>query len=335
MNPVRPDEKILWVTWEDQRRNRSVSKAVGARLLEISGAGQGRLGRYVRSTVRTVGTVLRERPDFIVASNPSIVLASLALVLGRSLGRPVLIDAHNAGLDPPGGEGSLLHWVASAVTRGADVTVVHNDDLVDDVRHRGGRPFVLPDPVPDLAEAPEPVKPSAFQGKHNVLYVCTYDFDEPYLEVVEAGRLLGADVCIAITGRKVERILAANPPSNVIPTGYLPEADYVGALRAADVVMVLTTRESCAQCGAYEAVSAGVPMVLTGTATLRRIFSRGAVYTENRAAAIARAIEEAIRRRAELAAEVARLRDELVLGWNERLRGFHGILQELARRRST
>lgn len=323
--------EILWVTWEVQRRNRSISQRLGARLLEIDGVGQGRLARYLRSSVRTVLTAVREKPDAIVASNPSMVLASLAVVLGKALRRPVLIDTHNVGIRVNGGEGSLGDYLATAIARGADVTIVHNDDLVDEVRKRGGRPFVLPDPVPELPARDEASRFPLFTGKQNVLYVCTYDADEPYAEVARAGAYLPPDVHVYVSGRRKERLLALGPPPNVIPTGFLSEQDYVRALEAADVVMVLTTMADCAQCGAYEAVSAGRPMVLTGTTTLRTIFSRGAVYTENRPEDIARAIQQALAEKRELGKQVARLRDELVAGWGQRLDGFRGLVQGLAR----
>lgn len=322
--------KILWVTWEVQRRNQSVAKQLGAQLLEIQGAGQSRLGRYLRSTLKTVSAALRERPDVIVAANPSMVLASLAVLLGRALRTPVVLDTHNGGVEPLVG-GAVADVLATVLARGADVLVVHNDDMVASVERRGGTPFVLPDPVPELSTTDGPTKLPAFDGRANVFYVCTYDLDEPYLEVMRAGRLLPPDVHVYVSGRKSELITTKDPPPNVIPTGFLSEADYARAIRKADVVMALTTLDRCALCGAYEAVSVGKPMVLTGTKTLRGIFSKGVVYTENRAEDIARAIEEAVRRKEELSAEVVALKGDLEARWDERLRGFEGLVEGLSR----
>ncbi|MBI2895802.1 MAG: hypothetical protein HYY06_19755 [Deltaproteobacteria bacterium] len=329
LGPSENEERILWVAWEIQRRNQSVAKRLGARLLEIHGVGTSRLGRYVRSTYETVAMALRFRPDAIIAANPSVVLATVAVLLGRALRRPVLLDTHNAGIEPVVG-GIVADALATLLARGADVTVIHNDDLVESVRKRGGRPFVLPDPVPDLPAA-APSEIGTFKGRCNVFYICTYDVDEPYLEVMEAGRLLPPDVHIYVSGRRSELLTRANPPANVIPTGYLSEADYVRALRAADVVMALTTLDRCALCGAYEAVSAGKPMVLTGTSTLRHIFSRGAVFTENDARRIAGAIDEALRRKSELSSEAIALRTDLEARWGERLSGLQELLRELSR----
>lgn len=326
--PNEPGERILWVTWEVQRRNQSISKRLGARLLEIHGVGKSRLGRYARSTYLTVAAALKEKPDVIIAANPSMVLASVAVLLGRAMRRPVLIDTHNGALEALVG-GVVADYLETALARTADVTVVHNDDLIDRVRRRGGRPFVLPDPIPDLPRVDSTESP--LKGRQNVLYICSFDIDEPYLEVMEAGRILGPDVHIYVTGRRSDLVTRAGPPPNVIPTGYLAEADYIRALRTADVVMALTTNDRCAMCGAYEAVSAGKPMVLTGTTTLRNIFSRGTVYTENRAADIARAIDEALRRKSELSAEVAGLEVDLEARWGERLRGFKDLVRGLTR----
>ena len=45
--------------------------------------------------------------------------------------------------------------------------------------------------------------------------------------------------------------------------------------------MVLTTREDCLNCGAYEAVSALKPGLLSDKKALRQYFDKGFVYTDN------------------------------------------------------
>ncbi len=62
----------------------------------------------------------------------------------------------------------------------------------------GGRPFVLPDPIPEL---PAGVAPDGAAGKLQVLFICTYASDEPYSAVVQAAGAFIDQAQIYITGR--------------------------------------------------------------------------------------------------------------------------------------
>ena len=97
--------------------------------------------------------------------------------------------------------------------------------------------------------------------------------------------------------------------------GRVPWERYDQLLRSVNGVIDLSTRERCLVCGAYEAVAAGKPMILSRTATLMGYFARGAVFTDNRVSdsphSIRQAILELRTREAELRAEVAILRREL------------------------
>lgn len=322
--------KRAWLAWENQRRNRSVSQAIGACLLEVPQTVSRGLARYLWSITRTISFVRREKPAVIFASNPSMMLALVAVALGRVLRVPVLLDAHTAGIHPFNGKKWWANQITCWLTRLATVTIVHNMDIEPVVQSRGGKTFVLPDPVPDLPQPAALETPPPLRGRKNVFYICSYDYDEPFREVANAGALLPSDVCIYVSGRRKERMLAAHPPDNVIATGFLEEQEYVRMLYAADVVMVLTNLDNCVLCGAYEAVAAERPVVLTDSAALRRVFSRGAVYTENRAESIARAIEHALAIQENLASDVRELKKQLIASWEDRRIEFEKLLGEIA-----
>ena len=95
-------------------------------------------------------------------------------------------------------------------------------------------------------------------------------------------------------------------------------------------VIDLSTRERCLLCGAYEAVAAGKPMILSRTQTLMDYFTRGAVFTDNRVSDLPHSIRNAIldlrRREAELRAEVAILRRELTEDLQARLPMLSALL---------
>jgi glycosyltransferase involved in cell wall biosynthesis len=311
-----PVAGAAWITWEHQRRNISVSSGLDVPLFELAFKG-GRLRRYMKSLLATARVLTTKNPSVLFVQNPSLVLALTAVVWGRLRGRPVIVDAHNAGLMPLEGRSSLLTRAAAFVSRHASLTIVSNAALTPIVDAYGGRPFVLPDPIPEL---PAGVAPDGAAGKLRVLFICTYASDEPYFAVVQAARAFTEEVHVYITGRlkPQHEDLRQSAPPNVIFTGFVPEGRFIGLLHAADVVMDLTTRDNCLVCGAYEGVAAGKPLILSDSRATREYFSRGVVYTDNTAESIEQCLRVALADRSRLAQEVAQLRTRLVDDWSQR-----------------
>jgi len=320
----------VWITWERQRRNESVSHALGLPLHELNVPGS-RLRRY-GVTLPTTRRILRDaRPEVVFVQNPSLVLGLAAVLWGRLHRVPVFVDTHNSGLDPQESPQRVLRWCAATVSRLASVTIVSNGNLSPLVDEYGGRPFVLPDPIPEL---PAGNPPATRPAGRSVLFVCSYAEDEPYEEVIRAAGELGPDVTVWVTGNprgRRERLLAMAPP-NVQLTGFLSEADFIGLMRACDVVMDLTTRENCLVCGAYEGLAAGKALVLSDTAATRAYFSQGVVYTPNDAAGIAASLKRALAECDRLAADAMALRVRLQQEWASRRTELLDLMQKLARR---
>jgi glycosyltransferase involved in cell wall biosynthesis len=304
----------LWVTWEHQRRNRELSRALKAELVEFNCEYPALLRPLLMG--KTLWAVIRRRPTVVFGQNPSLVLAALLVQLRRlRLVRLLIIDAHNAGLMPLEGRSPVLNRLARHIQRHADLVLVSNAGLVRRVEHNGGQAFVLPDCVPGLASGARRELP----GRHNVLYVSTFAPDEPLSELLAAAASLGNEFTLFVSGdyRRARLDPSAVPP-NVVLTGFLPEADYLSLLCSADVVVDLTTREDCLVCGAYEAVATGKPLVLSDTAANRGFFYCGAVFVRNSAAAISEGIRAAVAQRDRLAQEVAALRQSLQKDWTVR-----------------
>lgn len=298
----------LWLTWERQRRNRSMAKRVGASLHELEYRG-GTLTRYAVLSWRSIGIIRRERPKVIYFQNPSIVLCFListlkflGLVRARTVG-----DFHNAGVHPPVA-GFLVPWMV----RTNDLTIVSNDNLRQVIEKMGGQAMAIPDPLPEMHATDR----TPTQGFFDVFFVCSWASDEPIVEVMRAATLLEKshpDVRIAISGRpKLERVGWQGPvPSNVELTGFLSEADFDARLGSCHAILDLTTRDDCMVCGAYEATSVGVPMILSDNPPTRGYFDGGALFTDNSAADIARQIACMRQQHDALKAAVASLRDRL------------------------
>jgi glycosyltransferase involved in cell wall biosynthesis len=329
MDRTEAPVRAVWITWERQRRNEGIARALGVPLYELNVPGS-RLRRYMVAVPKTATILRTERPEVVFVQNPSIVLGLGAVIWGRLARVPVFVDAHNAGLDPHAPPQAVLRRIAALIARLARFTIVSNANLSPIVESYGGRPFVLPDPIPEL---PDGTLPAAGTGLR-VLFICSYASDEPYEDVIEAARRLGPEVTVWITGNpkdRRERLLAMAPP-NVVLTGFLSEADFVGLMRAADVVMDLTTRDDCLVCGAYEGLAAGKALVLSDSAATRAYFSQGVVYTRNDVDGITASLRQALAERERLAADAVALRERLLREWDGRRTELLALMRKLARR---
>ena len=109
--------------------------------------------------------------------------------------------------------------------------------------------------------------------------------------------------------------------------GFLPTDEYYRYLLSASVVMDLTTVEDCLLCGAYEALAAEKPLILSRTRALEEYFGSGVVLTDNTSDAIRESVRWAYACRDELA--------ERAKAWvaqnnpyiDERIAGLHALVR--------
>jgi glycosyltransferase involved in cell wall biosynthesis len=305
--------KRIWITWERQRRNRTLSAAMNAKLFEID-IRANRYLRYIVSSMITLFTLIRERPEIVFVQNPSIVLATIAIAYCRLFRTKIIVDAHNAGIFPFDGK----KWWATKLTvlllQTADLTIVSNSALAKYVIEMRGRAIVLPDPIPHFLNT---ISHKMLKGRCNVLFICTWAADEPYIEVFKAARQLDDDIVIYVSGHSKgrEKEISGGIPHNVVLTGFLSEDEYVKLLYECDVILDLTTRENCLVCGAYEAVAAEKPLIVSNTKALKEFFVSGTVYTGNTYMDISRNIVIACGIRNRLCEEMKELKKKMTDEW--------------------
>ena len=149
------------------------------------------------------------------------------------------------------------------VVKTADRVIVTNTTLADMVLNAGGRPVVLPDPLP---APPERKAGGGLAQSNTVTVISTFADDEPIAEIIAAAKLPEmADFRFCFTGRS-ERWLRDNRPvtaPNVEFLGFLPDDAYWQQLYESRVIVDLTSRVACLVCGAYVALAVGRPMVLS------------------------------------------------------------------------
>jgi len=310
MENIQKNNKI-WIAWEVHRRTIELNKVFNAKLFLFK---RRYCVEYPLLLFKSWLIIHSERPKVLIVQNPSLILTLLACILKNFYKCKLIVDAHNAGLFPLGVKTNEPPYIYQYLQRKADITIVTNDVLADIVKENGGKAFVLPDRIPDV---PGMYK-KTLKGKHNIMVISTFGEDEPYAEMIKAATGFKNDFYFYVTGNyeKSNQDLRKKVPSNLIFTGFLSDEEYWNLLYSVDLMVDLTMRENCLVCGAYEAVAAGTPMVLSDTHTLRTYFYKGAVFSENNVDSIVQAIKKALESENRLRSEVKELKHELRRKWD-------------------
>lgn len=333
LSPIVETINKIWVTWERQRRSIVLSKEFDAAYYELI-SNKSRIGKYIYLGLKTIHILIKKKPDVLFVQNPSIVLTFLACLFRICYSNIVLVVDRHSNFFPISKSSFVnnIHNQLSKFTlKTSDLTIVTNNILKDLVESLGGKSVALEDKIPNFRKN----KNVKLKGKHNLLYVCSFDPDEPYFEVINAAHLIESDIYIYVTGNfnkvKDKNILKA-VPHNVIMLGYIPDEDYFDYMYAADGVIVLTTWDHTLLCGAYEAINAGKPLVLSDKEDLIRYFNKGVIKTENNPESISQAIKDIIIKKRDLEKEIRILKQELTEDWQVKFKkvkeAIETILQE-------
>ena len=320
-------KKALWITWERQRRSVVLSQEFRTAYHEMLSS-RWRLLRYVELSIRTLKLLFTVKPAIFFVQNPSMILATIACFY-RMLARRtfLVVDRHSNFSSPT--KSKLINWLYSNLSRftirNSDITIVTNDYLKLHVERLSGRGVVLQDKIPLLTNK----KRLYLAGKNNILCLCSFDSDEPHGEIINAARLIDKSAYIYITGhykRARPSIDFKHLPPNIVFLGLLDEDVLIDYLYSVDIVLALTNMDHTLLCSAYEAVSAGKPIVISNKADLIGYFRKGTVPTNNDAASLANGIREAIKHKESLAVEIRQLKHELLRDWQERFEITLGVI---------
>lgn len=313
-----------FLTWIEHRRTRSLCEQLGIELAEIVTARRG-LARYAELIPRTLAWLWRCRPSVLLVQSPSMVLAALTVLLRPLIGYRLVFDAHNEAVQPYVHPSASVVALARWLMRKADHVIVTNPGLATTVTQCGGKPVILPDPLPE----PPGVTPRPLPGDFRVAVISTFAPDEPFEAVIAAARRIGEDVRLYVTGNpdKLSPETRAAMPGNMTLTGFLSEPDYWSLLASCDAVMDLTTMENCLVCGAYEAIAVGRPVLLSDNAASVATFAGFGEFTSNEPEAIAAALQRLRARCADLTAELPARRREFLQRWQAQAQVLRNIIE--------
>ncbi len=309
------------------RRSESFAKGLGAELRYIHFLKFQRPvyapAKYVLQAVRTLQVLFARRPGLVFVQNPPFVCGLVVHIYCRVTGAAFVLDYHSAAF------ASIWNWalpIQRFLARRAIANTVTNQHWADVVRSWSADALVLGYPLAGFALG----EPFPVQAGFNVVFICTFADDEPVEAVLKAAGQL-PDVHFYITGdarRAPAHVLASAPP-NVVFTGFLSEERYAGLLREAQVLVALTTRDHTLQCGGYEAVSLGKPLITSDWPFLREAFSKGTVHVLNTAEGIRDGVQVARKIHPSLENEMQAFREEIKKEWRAQL----DILEEVIAKR--
>jgi colanic acid/amylovoran biosynthesis glycosyltransferase len=313
---THPDSRPAFVAWSRSDRAPELAEAVGADAHVVffpSLVSPSRVPlRYVASTAITFAFLLRRRPRVVVATNPPIIPATLALLLGRFWGAELILDSHPRGFGLKGSTvGKLFAPLHRYLIRHARATIVASPTLVETVRRAGGRPLVVHEAPPhwridSMAE---------IRGRPTILWVSIFASDEPVTVVLEAARQLPeCDFLITGDRRRCPEDLYRSAPGNVTFTGFWPAEGFRHLIESSSVLLVLTTEPASVPRAAFEAVEGLRPLVLSRWPDLQAIFP-GAELVDNDPEDIARGIRAVLSNFAALNANALNLREDQRARW--------------------
>jgi len=298
-SPRRPG---VFVTWAPvSRRTQTLAARLGLEQARVSAPWFKRPLfaplKYPVQIARTWQLLRRVRPAEVWVMDPPAPAVLVAWAYCRLEPATQVVDMHTVGFyDLKWRVLRLLEWPA---LRDAAVNLVTNRRLADRLRSWHCRAAVLTDPLPTPPEdIDDPVEKGA------VTVVATYSADEPIHELPSVARSL-SEVTMYVTGHPL--VDTSRWPHNLVPTGFLDDAEYWHRLASSEVVVVLTTRPDTLLSGGYEALAVGRPVVVSGQAVLRERFGDAAVYVSDDADGIAAGIRVALAAADDYAARSRRL----------------------------
>ncbi|OQX14865.1 MAG: hypothetical protein BWK80_41445 [Desulfobacteraceae bacterium IS3] len=327
------NKKIIWITWERQRRSLELAKALNARCYVLSepDALQG-IARYLYLIIKTAIVLVREKPGILFVQNPSIVLAAFACAFKKYFDYKLIVDRHSnfklETLHSNSIKWKSFHFLSRYTIKNADMTIITNDYLSDIVGKLGGKGFILQDKLPEMALG----EPFESDGKKHIVFISAFAEDEPLAEVIEAATFSDRNRIFHITGdcsKYGKKHLLRRLPPNIKLTGFLAEKDYQSLLMSADLLIVMTKKDHLINCGIYEAVAIGKPVIVSDTEAIKNYFKRGVIFSKYDSRSIAAAIRKGMTDNETVRENIRRLKEELFRDWEKRFGILLQIINEL------
>lgn len=328
--------KNLFIVWNPfQRRSESLSTLFDLRTIyfHYEWEERGKLFKsisYIPKFFLTMHALFKYKPKYVFAQLAPTTLLYTVAIYKALTGNRYIADCHNTMIYDD-------HWIkwpfAKSLLRRSYITLVHNDDVRELADRLRIESLVLRDPLPIL-KVPDGIREVAGIPITETKYVivpCGMAADEPVRELFEAAHMI-PDVLFVMTWfiDGLPEDMRAIAPDNVRFTGFLPEHEFNALYANANAALVLTTREGTQPSGASEAISLGIPLVVSEIHTTKRLYKDAPVFVQNQSESIAAGVRTALEDYDNLAEKIAGLRNDLVQDVSVKVEDVKRIMAEEA-----
>lgn len=317
-NSLKSQEvRSLWITWETQRRNKELADAFNAKYLKLDFSSLSPLKRFFKSSYESIKEIRASSYQYIFTQYPSLYLCLLFAFISNFKKFTFVIDLHNAGVEVLEGESSFRKTLTSYALKQADFIIVSNSSLLERLKNYSCKFVVLPD---RLTQIPKLAAPSFLNSNNfNITLISSFSDDEPIEDFIKG--FLSAkspkNSVLYITGKKqLANGLLSYESDKIKFTDFLPEQGYEALIQHSRLLVDLTTREDCLVCGAYEAISAEVPVLLSKTKVLEETFSKGTVFSENNSSSYSKELESFFKNESQLKNEISQMKKDFEKKWD-------------------
>lgn len=267
----------------------------------------GVLTRHLTSFLWSLAVLVRRKPAVILIQYSYLLL--IAVYLYKTISRSkvyVVCDCHTKALRRRlEGRGSkLFEYLKKKSFDCVDLCLIANEGQRADALKYIDRIQVIPDPIPAIHS--RPIDEARGQS---VVFVCSFDDDEPVSEMLMAAEALSVVGEVYVTGKADRAVFdRLRRPSKVNLTGFLPEDEYGELLQRASCIVSCTTEEGCLQSSGYEALATETPFVTSATQALREYFEDAAVFVDNESKSIRKGVDVALENSVQLRSKLRKLK---------------------------
>lgn len=258
---------------------------------------KGRLAKllsYIPKSIAMLRDLTRYRPDIIflqLAPTPLLYIAAIYCAFTRCR---YVSDCHNTMLY----DDHWIHWpLAKFLLRRSAIVVVHNTDVQAHSEKLEIPSVILRDPLP-VMEIPDDINSIGSLDLEKDTYTiipCSMAPDEPLEELFQAIREVPESKFVFTWFEdRVPANLKDSATPNVVFTGFLDEPEFNALYANADAAIVLTTREGTQPSGASEAISLGIPLVISSISTTRRLYGDKPIFVDNTVSSIVAGVKQAL-----------------------------------------
>jgi len=249
---------------------------------------------YLTKSIFTLKDLIRNKPQYIflqLAPTPLLYTGALYCLFADC---KYIADCHNTMIY----DSHWIHWpFAKRLLCNSHITIVHNDDVKYHANNLKIHSVILRDPLPSLTISKKIKKISNINLTTDtyIIVPCSMAIDEPIAELFEAAKAL-PKIRFVFTWfeDRIPAKLRAKAPSNLTFTGFLKEQEFNSLYAHANAAVVLTTRQGTQPSGASEAISLGIPLVISKIDTTTRLYENKPIYVENDSESISNGIRLAL-----------------------------------------